>query len=577
MTRQKQQKENWGSRLGVVLAVAGSAVGLGNFLRFPGQVVNYGGGAFMIPYLISLLVVAIPLAFSEWALGRCGGRLGFHSPLGIYYAVGGRKKLWGMCGGVSALAPFVINMYYIFIEAWCLLYALQYLGGCLESVGLGFSLFAHSAPGLNFPDSQGYSDFFNAFVGIEEDGALFKGSFLVVGATLLCAVANFALIYCGISKGIERFCKFAAPLILICSLAVIVRVLTLGNPTGVPGQSMLDALGFMWNPTRDVTLPSGELVHIGFWQTLCNPESWLAATSQIFFTASLCLGAIATYSSYVKENEDIALSSLTATATNEFCEVILGGLMVIPPAIMYLGMQAADKFGSSFSMGFVVLPNVFGEMPAGQFFGFVFFILLFFAAITSSMSLVQPTVALLQETFRWTRGRCVIVGGLVNLTGTTLVCWFTRGLAALDVFDFWFANFGPFLFAVVQTFLVSYIWGLANFRKELDRGAKIRVPRWIGAVVKYVSLPYLILIFLLWCWNYLGARIKGVAEQPVAQLVLTFLGILAVLLLTLSFIVIRRWRSESEESVLKEERVLSVNDPLEKYRSLIVEEMETER
>ncbi len=557
MAREKQQKENWGSRLGVVLAVAGSAVGLGNFLRFPGQVVNYGGGAFMIPYLVSLLVVAIPLAFSEWALGRCGGRLGFHSPLGIYYAVGGRKKLWGMCGGLSALAPFVINMYYIFVESWCLLYAFQYLGGCLKSVGLGFSLFASSAPGLDFSDSQGYAEFFNSFVGIESDGALFKGSFWVVGATLLCAAANFALIYCGISKGIERFCKIAAPLILICSIMVIVRVLTLGNPTGTPGQGLLDALGFMWNPTREITTASGEVVKVGVLQTLRNPESWLAATSQIFFTASLCLGAIVTYSSYVKENEDIALSSLTATSTNEFCEVILGGMMAIPPAIMFLGAQAAEQFKSSFSMGFVVLPNVFGEMPAGQFFGFIFFILLFFAAVTSSMSLVQPTVALLQEAFRWTRGRSVIVAGLVNLTGTTIVCWFTKGLAALDAFDFWLANFGPFLFAVVQTFLVSYVWGLASFHKELNRGAKIRVPAWIGFVVKYVSLPYLILIFALWCRNNLGAQLKNIASQPVVQLTLAFLGALSVALLALSYVVTRRWSSESEKRVLEEEKTLT--------------------
>ena len=118
MVKNHNSTEHWGSQLGVILAVAGSAVGLGNFLRFPGQAVNYGGGAFMIPYMISLLLIAIPVSMSEWALGRYAGRHGFHSPLGMYYAASGGKKIWGVVGGLSVIVPFVINMYYIFVESW---------------------------------------------------------------------------------------------------------------------------------------------------------------------------------------------------------------------------------------------------------------------------------------------------------------------------------------------------------------------------------------------------------------------------------------------------------------------------
>ncbi|MBQ2556267.1 MAG: hypothetical protein II561_06910, partial [Thermoguttaceae bacterium] len=131
MTRDEHLNDHWGSRLGVVLAVSGSAVGLGNFIRFPGQAAMNGGGAFMIPYLISLLVVAIPISASEWAMGRYGGRRGFHSPLGIYYAAGQRRPICGLCGGMFTFTAYVIDMYYLFVEAWCLVYALQYLGGLL--------------------------------------------------------------------------------------------------------------------------------------------------------------------------------------------------------------------------------------------------------------------------------------------------------------------------------------------------------------------------------------------------------------------------------------------------------------
>ncbi|MBR4976210.1 MAG: hypothetical protein IKY61_04080, partial [Thermoguttaceae bacterium] len=153
MAREKNGKnEHWESNLGVVLAVAGSAVGLGNFLRFPGQVATYGGGAFMIPYFISMLIVAIPIAWSEWALGRYGGRNGRHSLPGVYYAAGNGKTFWAASGGLVALVPVGICMFYIFVEAWCLLYALQYLGGCLRPLGIEFSFFPTVDSGFKLGD-----------------------------------------------------------------------------------------------------------------------------------------------------------------------------------------------------------------------------------------------------------------------------------------------------------------------------------------------------------------------------------------------------------------------------------------
>ena len=549
---QGREKEHWGSSVGVVLAVAGGAIGLGNFLRFPGQVATYGGGAFMIPYFISMLIVAIPLAWSEWALGRAGGRRGYHSQPAIYRAAGNDKTIWGVCGGICSLAPLVICMYYVFIESWCLLYALQYLGGLLRPLGLGFSLFPTLDAGLKLSDSAGYEAFFAQFVGMSGgDGSLFRDIFSspLLLATAACALTNFTLIYFGIAKGIERFCKIATPLLLLCSVLVILRVATLGNPTGVEGQGFIDGLGFMWNPSRPILDASGAVVgRTSVWTALANPEVWLAATAQIFFSVSICLCAITSYASYVKPNDDIALSGLTAVAANGFCEVAFGGLMTIPAAIMFLGVAAAGNFESTFAMGFVVLPNVFGLMAGGDFFGFLFFSLLFLAGLTSSISLVQPTVALTQEAFRWSRGVSVAATLATNLVGIGVVCWFTKNLAALDSFDFWLANFTPFVFALLQTGLVAWVWGTDKMTAELERGAKIRIPRLLGFVVKFVSTPYLAIIFAFWLWNNLGARLAGVAHDRAAQVTLAFIGVLTATLIVVSLKASRRWRREEESA-----------------------------
>ena len=548
--KHQSRHENWGSRIGVILAVAGSAVGLGNFLRFPGQVVNYGGGGFMIPYIISLLVIAIPVSMNEWALGRYSGRHGFHSPLGMYYVTSGRKRGWGLLGGVSVIVPFVIDMYYIFVEAWCLYYALKYLGGALEPLGLGFSLEAGATPGVRCGSGAGYEDLFGRTVGIAENGALFSKSSLPLMLTLaFCVVVNYLLIYRGVAKGIEKFSKRAAPLILLCSVIMIIRVVTLGNPTGEPGQSFLDGLGFMWNPTREVVGENGETIRLSVWNTLLNPETWLAATAQIFYTVSLSLCAICTYASYLKPKDDIALSSLSATTTNEFCEVFLAGLIAIPPAIMVLGSRAAQGFNSSFTLGFVVLPNVFELMPLGQFCGFVFFFLLFFASITSSMCLIQPTVALFQESLQWSRGASVALAAAINLAGAFIVCWFTKGLAALDAFDFWLANFAPFFFAIVQTCLTAYVWGSKNIAEEIAAGSAIRPPRFIANVVKYVSFPYLLAISIFWMYKNMGDRLEQLKENHVAQLCIGFFFLVILFLFILSMVTLNRWKRLEAQGV----------------------------
>jgi neurotransmitter:Na+ symporter, NSS family len=515
-------KEMWSSRLGVILAVAGSAVGLGNFLRFPGLAAQYGSGAFMLAYFISLLILGIPICWAEWTLGRYGGQRGFHSSPGIFYVLI-QHPVGKYVGILGVIVPLIIYMYYVYIEAWVLAYSCYFLTGRLD---LG-------------SDVAAYTAFWEGFVGHDRDGAAFSGAnyqgliFLVVVFAL-----NLFLIYRGLVKGIEFFCKYAIPALVVLGIIVLVRVLTLGTPDlAKPDQNVLNGLGSMWNPelvvVQEVKQTAGKEmwedreVLIGteaiaakkaevagragvrlhtktVWEQLRNPQLWLAAAGQIFFSLGVGFGIIITYASYLRRQDDVVLSALTATAANEFCEVGLGGLITVPAAFLFLGAAGVVGQGT-FKLGFKVLPLVFAKLPLPWVFGWMFFFLLFLAAITSSLSMLQPGIAFLEEGLGIGRKQSVALLGFITAIGTGFVVYFSKGLKALDTLDFWVGT--VFLFVMATIIIVYFGWGMGMERgwREAHEGAVMRIPGIFKFVMKYLSPLYLITIFALFVLcNVLG-------------------------------------------------------------------------
>jgi SNF family Na+-dependent transporter len=460
-----QPKEQWGSRIGVIMAVAGSAVGLGNFLRFPGQAAQNGGGAFMVPYFIALLILGIPMCWAEWTMGRHAGVRGFNSAPGIFSVIW-RHPLAKYLGALAVIIPLVIYMYYVVIEAWCLGYAFYYLTG---------DLMLGSEP-------ASYATFFNRFVGANADGFLYaRGQGQVLWFVFVTFALNFVLIYRGVSKGIEKFCMWAMPIMVVAALCVLVRVLTLPP---VEGRSVLAGLNFMWDPD---------------FKELKDPETWLAASGQIFFSLSVGFGVVVNYASYLKRNDDVALSGLTASSMNEFYEVCLGGLITLPAAFLFLG-AAAGTFGT-FGLGFNALPNVFAQMPGGAFFGFLWFFLLFLAAITSSLSMLQPVIAFLEEGFGLKRHASAAFLGLITALGSAFVIYFSKGMVALDTFDFWIGTMAIVLLALVQSLLYGWALGIERADAELHQGAHIRVPKLVQYNLKYVVPVFLLTMFAAVAWQ----------------------------------------------------------------------------
>jgi neurotransmitter:Na+ symporter, NSS family len=461
--------EAWTSRLGVVMAVAGSAVGLGNFLRFPGLAAQYGSGAFMIAYFISLLLLGIPICWAEWTLGRYAGQRGFNSSPGIFYALI-RHPAGKYIGVLGAVIPVVIYMYYVYVEAWCLGYAYYYFTGQ-----------------MNFgTEVDAYRDFFSRFVGATEDGLTFSpGHNQVVLFLLIVFAINFTIIYRGIARGIEAFCRYAMPALILLALVILVRVLTLGTPNpNLPDQNLINGLGFMWNP--------GEVR-----DQLRRPQLWLAAAGQIFFSLSVGFGVIVTYASYLRPKDDVILSGLTASSANEFCEVSLGGMITVPAAFVFLGTAGVVGQGT-FALGFNVLPLVFSKMPLSWLFGGLFFTLLFLAAVTSSLSMLQPGIAFLEEGLGLNRKQSVTLLGLLTALGCLFVVYFSHDLKALATIDFWVGTFLIFVMATVILICFGWVLGIDKSWIEAHRGAELHLPNFFKPVIKYVSPLYLLVIFAFW-------------------------------------------------------------------------------
>jgi NSS family neurotransmitter:Na+ symporter len=506
-----QNKEAWGSRLGVIMAVAGSAVGLGNFLRFPGLAAQYGGGAFMLAYAISFLIIGLPIGWAEWAMGRYAGSRGYNSCPGAFAAI--LQKPWAKyIGIIGVIIPVVIYMYYVFIESWCLGYAVKFWTGQVH---------------LTTADET--VAMFKAMSGQAADGSSLVFSWdAALPWLMIVFVFNFYLIYRGLSGGIEKMCNYGMPLLIVLALVILARVMTLGAPDAAkPHDNVYNGLGYMWNPSKvqvvptapDSTIKPRDVVGaaaiaeaekevaasngaltiktISPWSQLLNPALWLAAAGQIFFSLSVGFGVIIVYASYLTKKDDVVLSGLTASSANEFCEVALGGLITVPAAVAFLGLASVAGQGT-FGLGFTVLPLVFAKMPFGAFFGGAFFFMLFLAAITSSISMLQPGIAFLEESLNVGRKVSVALLGLITTFGAGFVVYFTAGLKALDTLDFWIGTLMLFVLATVQIIVFGWHWGIERGFKEMHQGAAIRVPGFFRPIIRYVCPAFLLFIFAMW-------------------------------------------------------------------------------
>lgn len=378
---ENKKRAQWGSRLGFILAAAGSAVGLGNIWKFPGKAYEGGGGLFILMYLIIVLFIGMPVMLSELTLGRAS-QANSVDAFGKY----GRRFSW--IGYTGVIVAFIITSYYGHVGGWVMRYAVGYL----------------TEPSAVYADPTGY--FYNLLGCSAATGATYM-PWIALGFAALFLALNAVIIIRGVQGGIERFNKVGMPALFVILIILLVRSVTMeGAGEGVRYMLSLDF-------------------------SKLNGGTVLSALGQAFYSLSLGMAIMITYGSYLSKKENIAKNTATICGMDTLVALI-SGFIVVPAVFATLGAEGVGKGGG---FAFVSLAGVFQRMPGGAVFGFLFYLLLLFAALTSCVSLIEGIVAFCTERFGWKRTPAtILLCAVMFLIG----CLYTCSQAAFPIRGVWF-------------------------------------------------------------------------------------------------------------------------------------------
>lgn len=441
-------REHWSTRLGFILAAAGSAVGLGNIWRFPYVTGMNGGAAFIVIYLIAIILIGYPMMVTEITLGKKTQK----NPVGAFKALAPNTPWW-LVGALGVCTGFVILSYYSVVAGWSLAYIFRAISG--------------------FTPDMDFANLFYTTIGVD----IGEGPNIITPIIwhLVFMGLTVGIIAAGVVKGIQRWVKILMPVLLILLLVLVVRAVTL------PGAGA--GLAFYLSP--DFSAVTG--------------QTFLDAIAQSFFTLSLGMGAIITYGSYLDKGSTIGDNGAWVVGLDTGIAIIAG--FAIFPAVFALGFDP----GAGPGLTFITLPAVFAELPAGSFFGFLFFLLLSIAALTSAISLLEVVVAWLVDEKNWTRAKAsVLMGLIIFLVGIPTSLGYNvfgefsfLGFDVLDTYD-WFANalFLP-IGGLLTAIFVGHVWQAKRAQDFAnDPPGKIRIGDWYLVLIKYI-VPIAIIIVLV--------------------------------------------------------------------------------
>lgn len=433
-------RDQWGTRVGFILAAIGSAVGLGNIWRFPYIAASNGGGAFLFPYFFAIITAGIPILILEFTIGHKfrGG-----APISL----GRMNRKWEWLGWFQSAVAFFITTYYVAIVAWAISY-----------IGFAFT----QAWGA---DTKAF--FFGNYLGLTDGPFNFGGFRMNILIPFLAVWAvSYYIISKGIKAGIEKANKILIPTLLALIAIIVVRGVTL------PGA--VDGLNYLFTPQ---------------WDMIMQPKVWVAAYGQIFFSLSIAFAIMIAYSSYLPKKTDIVNSAFITAFSNHGFELFaaIGVFSVLGYMAQTAGVPVEEVAAAGVGLAFVVFPQAISALPALQgVIGPIFFLALVFAGMTSFISIIEAYVTGVVDKFGWTRQKAInicmgsaFVVSLIFVTGA--------GLYALDIVDYFINNFGIVISGIIEVILIGWFFNLEELRQHANLHSDFSVGTWWNVMIKYVT------------------------------------------------------------------------------------------
>jgi len=447
-------RDSFGSKFGVIAAAAGSAIGLGNIWRFPYVVGQNGGGAFLLIYLFFIAAIGIPVMMSEFVIGRSAQL----NPVGAFKKIAPGKK-WYLIGLLGVVTAFIILAFYTVVAGWTLEYLLQSVKWMLTAEKIGFSEMNNEAVRSFF------SNHYESFV----DGVWRP----VIWFVVMMFFTGYIVIS-GVKNGIEKYAKILMPILLVLLLVLVVRSVSL--------EGARDGLVFLFKPDFS-TIKEAPVKII------------IEALGQAFFSLSIGMGTLITYGSYIQKKENLANTAVSVAFADTFIAVVAG--LAIFPAVFAFGINP----GEGPELVYITLPVIFQSMSGGLIWAFMFFLLLCFAAITSTISVLEVIVAYFSEQLNMTRKRAAILA-MISVGFLGILCTLSEKIFGV------FNGSPDLLLPLGGFFIVVFIgWFLAKgtARSELSSDGKFKTRYYdlFIFLVKFVAPLAIALLFALGVYSKL--------------------------------------------------------------------------
>ena len=453
MKQHNTGRSSFSGKIGFVLSAAGASVGLGNIWRFPYLAAKYGGGIFLVVYILLALTFGYTMIVAETSLGRLTKK----SPVGAYSSFGSSRVL--LAGGwINAIIPILIVPYYSVIGGWVVNYLVDYLSGKTQEVA-----------------ADGY---FSAFI---SDGLSAELCFVVFSLIVL------VIIYAGVQNGIERVSRFMMPILVV--LSVIIAIYSITRPGALDGVKYF----LIPNPANFS------------WMTV------VTAMGQMFYSLSIAMGILITFGSYMKKDTSIEKSA-EQVEIFDTAIAIMAGLMIIPAVFAFSGGDA-EALQAGPALMFITIPKVFASMGLGTVTGCMFFLLVLFAALTSSIALTESAVSTFEDEFKWSRRKATTVIGVITIALGSLSALGYGPLADVTIIGMQFLDFFDFLTntvmmpiaAIATCLLISKVVGVQRIEEEvMQNGGKFRRKKIFCFMIRYLCPVFAGIILLSSIANAFG-------------------------------------------------------------------------